>query len=392
MTFPADHWARRPVFVLDTETTGVDVETALVASVSAGRMNLRAPYEAEIVTSYIAVDMPAEAGAVNGLTTEFLAEKGSPAADVLEDFAELCARELAVGTPLVIANAPYDLTVLDRECRRNGVASISERLHVSPDPSARVERRLGPVIDPIVLDKRLVKFRRRVSKEQGARCLKTLCQVHGVGWDDELAHTSEYDARQAGAVLAALLVRFPLLRSHTLPDLHDSQVRWYADQSVSLRGYFAGEATKRRQLSAQAHRVGDGEAIGRLDAEALEWDAKAAGVDTAWPVRPLIVPPVLAAGDVAWVEGRGVDCSTCNSFVKSDEAVCVHCGAPRDEEAAAERDREVEVSVVHSDGETVVAGMVTPEDLDVGGRMTDAGLTEPVCALDDCGCSGLAHP
>lgn len=330
MTFPDDHWARRPVLVLDCETTGVDVETALVASISAGRMNLRAPYEAEIVTNYIAVEMPPEAGAVNGLTTEFLAEKGSPAADVLEDFAELCARELAAGTPLVIANAPYDLTVLDRECRRNGVRTIGDRI-LDPDPGSVAS--YGPVIDPIVLDKRLVKFRRRVSATQGARQLKTLCQVHGVGWDDDLAHTSEYDARQAGAVLAALLVRFPLLRTHALPELHDSQVRWYADQSVSLRGYFAGEATKRRQLSAQAHRVGDGEAVGRLDAEALEWDAKAGSVDTAWPIRPLLVPPVLAAEDEAWVEGA-----------------------------------------------------------DVGGRLTDAGLTEPVCALPDCGCSGKAHP
>lgn len=305
MTFPDDHWARRPVLVLDTETTGVDPETALVASISAGLMNLRTPQEAGILTNWIPVEMPPEAGAVNGLTTEFLAERGSPAVDVLDGFAELCARELAIGTPLVIANAPYDLTVLDRECRRNGVATIDDRLNVgvcqgTDGPSLP---QLRPVIDPIVLDKRLVKFRRRVSKDQGARQLKTLCQVHGVGWDDDLAHTSEYDARQAGAVLAALLIRFPLLRSHALPDLHDSQVRWYADQSVSLRGYFAGEATKRRQLSAQAHRVGDGEAIGRLDAEALEWDAKAASVDTAWPIRPLPVPLVLAAEDEAWVEG-----------------------------------------------------------------------------------------
>jgi DNA polymerase-3 subunit epsilon len=305
-TFPTDHWARRPVLVLDTETTGIDPETALVASISAGLMNLRTPQEAEILTNWIPVEMPAEAGAVNGLTTEFLAEKGSPAADVLEDFTELCARELGAGSPLVIANAPYDLTVLDRECRRNGVPTISDRLKLAErmgQTTVGGVGGLGPVIDPIVLDKRLVKFRRRVSATQGARQLRTLCQVHGVGWDDDLAHTSEYDARQAGAVLAALLVRFPLLRSHTLPDLHDSQVRWYADQSVSLRGYFAGEATKRRQLSAQAHRVGDGEAVGRYDAEALEWDAKAASVDTAWPIRPLIVPPVLAAEDEAWVEG-----------------------------------------------------------------------------------------
>jgi DNA polymerase-3 subunit epsilon len=338
VTFPDDHWARRPVLVLDTETTGIDPETALVASVSAGLMDLGNPDACKPVTNWIAVEMPAEASAVNHLTTEFLAEKGSPAGDVLADVAELVALELAAGTPLVIANAPYDLTVLDRECRRNGVATVSERLHVSPDPSARVERRLGPVLDPIVLDKRLVKFRRRVSPTQGARQLKTLCQVHGVGWDDELAHTSEYDARQAGAVLRALLVRFPLLRDMTLPGLHDAQVRWYAEQAVGLRGWFEGEAVKREQLSAQAHRVGDGEAVGRHDAEAIEWREKARSVDTAWPIRAWSPPPALAAEDAAWVAGA------------------------------------------------------TDDLQDVGGVMTDGGLTEPVCADDDCGCSGKAHP
>lgn len=369
--FPADHWARRPVLVLDTETTGVDVETALVASVSAGRMDLRDPAAAEILTNYIAVDMPDEASKVNHLTTEFLAERGSPAGDVLSDVADLIARTLAEGTPVVIANAPYDLTVLDRECRRNGVRTVEDRLHMGDAFVVKV----APVIDPIVLDKRLVKFRRRVSKEQGARQLKTLCQVHGVGWDDDLAHTSEYDARQAGAVVAALLRTFPMLRGLSLPTLHDSQVRWHADQSWSLRGWFEGEAVKRRQLSTQAHRVGDGEAISRLDAEAIEFDEKAAGVQLAWPIVPFVERPALGAEDVAWVEGgRGIDCSTCNSFVKPDEQACGHCGAPRDEAAAAVRDREVD------------------DAADVGGRMTDAGLTEPVCALADCGCSGLAHP
>lgn len=292
---PDDHWARRPVLVLDTETTGVDVETAEIASISVGIMDLAAPFRTDVRTEYIAVTMPEEAGAVNGLTTEYLAGLARPgvsAADVLSVHAELIADHLSRGLPVVAANAPFDLTVLDRDCRRHGVATVTDRLStaarigaIAAGPTA-----LAPVIDPIVLDKRVEKYRRRVSETQGAHCLKTLCQVHGCGWDDNLAHTSEYDALQAGRVVAALVAKYPLIRGYSLTQLHRAQVRWYAEQSVSLRDYFVKEAAK-----AEAAAIMGGDDVVTMLALSEEFRAKAASVSTEWPIKPWREPNAGAA-------------------------------------------------------------------------------------------------
>lgn len=269
---PAGHWARQGFVVLDTETTGTDVETAEIASISCGLIDTETG-GAKIVTSYIAVDMPAEASAVNHLTTEILAERasGAPAAVILADYIDTIGKAMAAGRPVVIANAPYDLTVLDRECRRHGVTPLTVAY---------------PVVDPIVLDKRAVKFRRRVSDTQGARQLKTLAQVHGVGWDDELAHSSEYDALQAGRVVWQILRGFPALARMSLPELHAAQVDWYAEQADGLSGWFASEARKWRDFAAQALRAGDESDADAHMAKAAEFEVKAGSVDLSWPVRP----------------------------------------------------------------------------------------------------------
>jgi DNA polymerase-3 subunit epsilon len=211
---------------------------------------------------------------VNGLTTERLMAAGKPSADVLDEFCADIAASLALGVPVVIMNAPYDLCVLDRDCRRNGMPTISDRLDGTP---------LGPIVDPAVLDKNAVKFRRRVSPTQGARCLKTLCQVHGVGWDDDLAHTAEYDALQAGRVVWQLMRRFPALAALTLDELHEAQVDWYAEQSESLAQYFRRSANEAEYRASRA--TNDAErAIALQDMETLR--AKADGVRLDWPMRP----------------------------------------------------------------------------------------------------------
>jgi DNA polymerase-3 subunit epsilon len=270
MTTP---WWEQGFVVLDTETDSPNPEQARLASICRAVVN-PSIRSTDVHNALVAIEMPEEASKVNGLTTEQLMADGKPPADVLDEYCADIAASLALGVPVVIANAPFDLAVLDRDCRRNSVPTISDRLGDTP---------LGPIVDPMVLDKRVVKYRRRVSETQGARCLKTLAQVHGVGWDDDLAHTAEYDALQAGRVVWQLMRRFPYLASLTLDELHAAQVEWYAEQSESLAQFFRRSANEAEYRASKA--TNDAErAIALQDVETLR--AKADGVTLDWPLRP----------------------------------------------------------------------------------------------------------
>ncbi|WP_250029706.1 DNA polymerase III subunit epsilon [Paractinoplanes maris] len=265
-------WWESPFLVLDTETSSADPEEARVGSICTAVIDPAAKSK-KVSNALAAIDMPAGASAVNGLTTEHLMAEGKPSADVLDEYCGELAASLALGVPLVIMNAPYDLTVLDRDCRRNSVPTIGDRLEGAP---------LGPIVDPGVLDKKVEKYRRRVSETQGARCLKTLAQVHGIGWDDELAHTAEYDALQAGRVAWALMRRYPLLAGMSLAELHDAQVGWYAEQAASLAQFFRKKAN---QVEFEARRTADAGDRDTLLADVQQIRASADGVTLDWPMR-----------------------------------------------------------------------------------------------------------
>jgi DNA polymerase-3 subunit epsilon len=279
-------WWQQGMAVLDTETTARDPEEALLASICFALIR-PADRAVDMRSALVDVEMPEEASRVNGLTTERLRAEGGKAAEVLDVYCGDIALALNRGTALVIQNAPYDLTVLDRECRRHGIPTISERLDGRP---------IAPVVDPGVLDKRLIKYRRRVSKDQGARCLKTLAQVHGVGWDDELAHTAEYDAMQAGRVVWQLMQRFPQVARLSLAELHAAQVDWYVEQSEGLAQYWLKKAN---QLEFEAGRTADEAERATALADAEKYRRDADGVTTDWPMRPwterVAVQPELAA-------------------------------------------------------------------------------------------------
>jgi DNA polymerase-3 subunit epsilon len=265
-------WWEDGFVVLDTETTSADPGQALLASICLAHIN-PADRQTAVLNGLCAVEMPEGASAVNGLTTEMLMAAGKPSADVLDEYCAELTASLSLSVPVVIMNAPYDLTVLDRDCRRNGVPTLSDRL----DGAA-----LAPIVDPGVLDKKVEKYRRRVSETQGARCLKTLAQVHGIGWDDELAHTAEYDALQAGRVAWALMRRYPALARMSLGELHDAQIGWYAEQAKGLQGWFYRSGNEAQHDAGNARDDDEREA---LLVKADEFRTKAEGVNFDWPMR-----------------------------------------------------------------------------------------------------------
>ncbi|GAA5153801.1 3'-5' exonuclease [Microbacterium pseudoresistens] len=225
-------WLSR-IGVFDLETTGIDVSTDRIVSAHVGVLD---SHGHEIASrSWIAdpgVPIPAGAAAIHGITTERARREGDPAAQVVSQIATALQSLLVQGVPLVAYNASYDLSLLRHECLRHGIAPLD-------DPR--------PVIDPLVIDKAVDRYRR------GKRTLEVVCEHYGVVLDG--AHDASADAVAAGRVAQAIAARYALPPSAA--ELHTRQIGWARDQAESLTEYFIG--------------------IGRLDPE----DA----LDGAWPLR-----------------------------------------------------------------------------------------------------------
>src|SRR4051794_32250872 len=139
-------WYEGPLAAFDTETTGVDVETDRI--VSASVVVQEGPSIRPRISRWLinpGVPVPASATAVHGLTDEHLQRNGRWPSPVVEEIARALAEQSAAGRPLVIMNAPFDLTMLDRELRRHRASSLDRWFESAP----------LLVLDPRVLDKHL---------------------------------------------------------------------------------------------------------------------------------------------------------------------------------------------------------------------------------------------
>jgi DNA polymerase-3 subunit epsilon len=200
-------WARGPLIGFDTETTGVDVAGDRIVTAA---VVLRVPGRLTDVRTWLldpGVEIPAEAAAIHGITTRHAREHGRPPAPALEEIARLLAAHQRAGTPLVAYNATFDLSLLDAELARHGLATLPERLG----------RPVAPVIDPLVLDRWLDADR------EGKRRLGDLCALYGVEGAGEL-HSADVDVLATLDVLDAQLARHPRLRGVALEALHAAQV------------------------------------------------------------------------------------------------------------------------------------------------------------------------
>lgn len=207
-------WADR-LGVFDLETTGVDVETARIVSACVAVLD----GDGAVVDrwDWIAdpgVEIPEAASAVHGISTERARAEGRPSELVVAEITQTLRTLFALGLPVVVYNAPYDLSLLDRECRRNELEPLIEP---------------GPIIDPLVLDKKVDTYRR------GKRTLEAAAAHYGVELDD--AHDAGADAIAAGRVALALLASHPDELDISIADLHGRQELWYAEQARSFQEY-----------------------------------------------------------------------------------------------------------------------------------------------------------
>lgn len=202
-------WHEDLLVGFDLETTGTDPLRARIVTAAVTEVKDGQPVRHRAWLADPGVPIPAEATAIHGVATERAAAEGRPAPEVVAEVADAVRGYWAAQVPVVVYNAPFDLTLLDAELRRYALPPL-----VAPGG------RPGPVVDPLVIDRALDRYRR------GKRTLEAACAVYGVVLED--AHDAGADALAAVRVARALARRFPEAADADLWELHRAQSGWYA--------------------------------------------------------------------------------------------------------------------------------------------------------------------
>lgn len=251
-------WHLGPMACFDIESTGVDpfrdrIVTSAVIEVGKGRETR--PF---VWLLNPGIDIPEEATAVHGITTEMAAAGQDPASGVASITEELL-RCAADGMPIVGHNVCYDLTLLWAECARHGHRELVTAIE---DLAER-----GPVIDTMVIEKHLDPYRpgspetakgRRPDGACGKHTLVDCCRLWGVALHEADAHGAEADALAAGRLawrLATSPERFASFDSHPtsridpgaypLDHLHRWQAKTYASEAARFQAYMRGEQRRK---------------------------------------------------------------------------------------------------------------------------------------------------
>ena len=212
-------WWQEPLATLDTETTGVDPEQdRIVTAVLDVYDATGTQVESLSLLLDPGIEIPQAATAVHGITTDKARADGVDPVTGLSMLSVALQDVWERAIPLVVYNAPYDLTLIDRELRRH--------LH-TPLILA------GPVIDPLVIDKQVDRYVRGA----GQRQLGPTCARYGVQITDW--HTAEADAYAAQAVARRMGEKYDTQMPSTLHDLWRWQASLRRDQAADLQAYFA---------------------------------------------------------------------------------------------------------------------------------------------------------
>lgn len=204
---PAESWANGPLCAFDLETTGKDPLEAHVVTATVIQLQTR-PRGKTLTRNWLAdpgVEIPDEAAAIHGITTEHARQHGRPLAEVVDQVCGSLQLAWSTGIPVVGHNVSYDLTVLAAECSRLDLRPFTVD---------------GPVVDTIVLDRGVDRYRR------GSRKLIDTAAHYGVRLTEEEAHGSEADALAAARVAFKIARRFPVVGQMPLAALQ----RWQADR------------------------------------------------------------------------------------------------------------------------------------------------------------------
>lgn len=217
----APPWWKGPLVALDFETTGTDPREARIVSYATAFVlpdgELWEKYSIRGIVDP-GIEVPEQAAAIHGLTTEEVRRRGEDPVYALEAIIVQLNLADQLGIPLVIFNAPYDWTLLHCEIRRRPV----ERFQV---PELKI-------IDPLVIDRAVDKYRK------GKRTLERAVEVWAPDFQLE-AHDAHGDCEGAVQVARALAAKFPQVGELTPAELHQVQAGWYRAWVEDFNAYRA---------------------------------------------------------------------------------------------------------------------------------------------------------
>lgn len=206
-------WAAR-LAVFDTETTGIDTEHSRIVSAALAILG----DSGEVIERYDwmidpGVEIPDAAVRVHGITTEVARASGIEASVGIQQITDRIAEVFDRGLPLVVYNAPYDLTLLRSEQSRYGIAG----------------GQFSPVLDPLVIDKQCDRYRK------GKRTLVHVAEHYGVELGN--AHDAGEDAIASGRVMQRIAAKYITSLPDDLEQLHAVQTTWAAAQAENFQQY-----------------------------------------------------------------------------------------------------------------------------------------------------------
>lgn len=202
-----------PMLSIDTETTGIDPFEVRIVTASC---IFDVPNEQPRVKNWLVdpgVEIPEAASNVHGVTNEHASIFGQEPAEMLTEIAQDITEWVAQGFPLVVFNAPYDLTLLLEEFQRHNIDFNGD---------------FGYVIDPFVLDKWFDPWRK------GKRTLEVMSQHYGVALND--AHSADADALASVKIARVLGPKLHPLNM-TAKDIHEAQIAQKQKQAEGYQSY-----------------------------------------------------------------------------------------------------------------------------------------------------------
>lgn len=228
-------WHEQTMYGFDCESTGVDVFTdrivqATITKRAAGDTDPTG-FGFDLRNWLIdpGIEIPEGATKVHGITTAMAQATGAPPKETIAEIRDMVVGVLRARVPLVVFNAAYDLSILDAECARWGLPTLTDDLEAE---------HWHNIVDPCVLGRGIAT---RDRKQKGKQfTLPYLCEVYKVPFDE--THDATADADGAVRLARAIAESEEHIASYGPQALHNLQRTWRRTRQQNLKRYFDEQA------------------------------------------------------------------------------------------------------------------------------------------------------